>query len=391
MLTFDIAELLGLGLMAVSLAGAGYLILAGWAVRRFARLPNPAPRLRPAVTILKPVCGDDPGLYDNLRSFCLQAYPNVQVVFGAHGPDDPAVPVVRRLIAERSAADPAGADLTLVIEPRLHGSNYKISNLINMMPAARHGLIVLADSDMRVGTGYLDAVVAPLGDPAVGLVTCLYRGRPAAGVWSKLAAMFVNHGFLPSVLVGRIVGAREGCFGATIALRRETLERIGGFESLRDQLADDYALGAAVRRLGLAAVMSTEVVDNVMREPGLRSLIDHELRWARTLRSIEPAGFAASIVTFPLLPALLGVVLTGAGLSSMITLAFVLACRYGFMATVDQALELESVPLWLPPVRDLLSVGVLIASFWISNVTWRHQRFRVEADGRLTTDGVVRP
>jgi len=386
-----VTDWLGGGLMAAAVVGTVYLVLAALAVRRFvtaAALPIPVaePGARRPVTILKPVCGDDPGLYDNLRSFCLQDYPGVQVVFGAHRPDDPAVAVVQRLQRELPQAD-----LELVVDTRLHGANYKVSNLINMMAAARHELIVLADSDMRVGPDYLDAVVAPLAEPSVGLVTCLYRGQPHGGLWSTLAAMFVNHGFLPSVLVGQWVGARDGCFGATIALRRETLERIGGFEAVRDYLADDYALGAAVRRLGLTVHLSHHVVDHQMREPDLPSLIRHELRWARTLRAIEPGGFAASLVTFPLLPGLLAVLVTGASAISLAVLALVLAGRYGLMTVADRALGVPGArpwqAPWLAPLRDLLSAGVLIASFCITSVTWRQQRFRVGPDGRLTVDG----
>lgn len=369
-------------LMLASLAGAVYLVAAAAALRRFAALPAPRPAARPPVTILKPLCGEDAGLYENLRSFCEQAYPAVQVVFGVHTAADPAVPVVRRLME-----DLPEADLALVIDGRLHGSNYKISNLINMIPAAKHDILVIADSDMRVQPGYLDAVVAPLLDPAAGLVTCLYRDRPEPDLWSRLHAMSVNYGFLPSVLVGQVLGAREGCFGATMALGRATLERIGGFAALRNRLADDYDLGEAVRGLGLKVVLSTYLVDNRVHEPGLAALFRHELRWARTMRSIAPAGFAASVVTYPLVPALLALAAAGPTLPALLTLGVVLACRFGFIAVADGALGLERPAPWLVPLRDLLSVAVLIASFCGTRVAWRQQQFRVELDGRLSIDG----
>ena len=224
---FDVALCL---LELLCLAGVGYLAVAALMVRRFVCQAAPVPHVRPPVTLLKPLCGDEPNLYENLRSFCRQDYPGVQVVFGVRTITDPAVAVVERLRAEFS-----DCDIELVCDARIHGTNLKISNVINMMAKARHDLLVLSDSDMRVRPDYLDAVVAPLladgQRPPAGLVTCLYRGRPVGGVWSELGSMFINHGFLGQVLVGTLVGSNEGCFGATMALTRDTLARIGGFEA----------------------------------------------------------------------------------------------------------------------------------------------------------------
>lgn len=382
MAEFSFIEGLQAILVAAGVAGALYLLVAARAVRRFVSQPPARPDHRPPVTVLKPLCGEEPGLYDNLKSFCDQAYPELQVVCGVRSAADPAVTVVRRLIAEQ----PDGR-LELVIDSRLHGTNFKISNLINMLPQARHEILVISDSDMHAGPDYLDAVVAPFADPGVGLVTCLYRGRSAGGLWSRLGAMFINQGFLASVLVGRLVGAREGCFGATMALHRSTLEQIGGLESLRDRLADDYALGEAVRGLGLKVVMSGHLVDNQVHEPDLATLLRHELRWARTLRSIEPAGYAASIITHPILPAGLALVAGGFAPGLLTVFGLILACRIGFAIAVESALGLPPPPLWLVPVRDLLSVAVLILSFCGTSVTWRNHKFRVEPDGQLTIDG----
>src|SRR5882672_1049717 len=210
-------------LIGASTAGAVYQLVAAKAVERFAAQGAvDSTQTPPPVSILKPVYGNDAELYENLKSFCCQDYPTFQVIFGARDANDQAVAVVRRLIAELP-----DADLQLVIDGRLHGTNRKISNLMNMLSLARHDYLVIADSDMRVGPNYLGAVVLPLLDPAVGLVTCLYAGRPTRGVWSRLGALFINHGFLPGVLVGQLIGARPGCFGATMALSRATLERAG--------------------------------------------------------------------------------------------------------------------------------------------------------------------
>jgi ceramide glucosyltransferase len=369
---------------AAALAGGLYLLAVCHAVRRFARrVPaRPAGSLqRPAVTILKPLHGEDPELYENLRSFCEQTYPTMQVVFGLRDPADPAAAIVRRLIA-----DLPGADLALVVDPQIHGTNLKISNLINMMAVARHPVLVIADSDMRVTPDYLDQLVGALAAPGVGLVTCLYAGRPLGGLWSRLGALFINHGFLPSVLVGELVRPWPGCFGATMALHRETLRQIGGFARFGDQLADDYRLGAAVVEAGFRVVLARYLVEDVLVEPGLRALLRHELRWARTIRSIAPLDYAGTAVTYPVPFALLCALLSGLAIPGLALLAAILAWRLIVVRMIDKEVALPHLPLWLVPVRDVLSFGLLIASFCGETVEWRGQAFRLTEDGNLTSD-----
>jgi ceramide glucosyltransferase len=334
------------------------------------------------VTVLKPLCGEDPGLALNLRSFCNQDFPEFQVVFGVREENDPAVPIVRRLMAELPAAD-----LTLVVDGRRRGRNLKVANLQNMLEAARHDRLVIADSDMRVESRYLAEVSAPLADPAVGLVTCLYRGVPAGGVWSRLACLHVNHGFLPQAALADAIGAGSGCFGASIALRRDTLERIGGFGAIADDLADDYALGAAVSRLGLRIELSSLLVDNVIVEPSLAALFRHELRWARTIRLVAPMGFLGSIVTQPVVMAALAVALGVLPVAAPAMLALAFACRLASVRLIDRSLRLQPSPLILLPLRDVLSFGVFVASFFARRVEWRDRTFRVGPNGRLTLDG----
>lgn len=369
-------------LMAAACVGSAYLLLAAWAACRFAAAPLPAPvEPRTPVTVLKPLYGDEPQLYENLRSFCMQSYPAVQVVFGVAKPDDPAAAVVRRLMA-----DMPGVDLTLVVDDRIHGANLKVSNLINMMVAARHDLLVIADSDMHVDPDYLDQVTAPFADDRVGLVTCLYIGRPVTTIWARLGAMFINHGFLPSVLVGRMIGAREGCFGATMALSRQTLERLGGLAAIKDRLADDYALGEAVRTLGRRVAVARCLVDTVVSEPTFTSLFQRELRWLRTMRLIAPADMVASALTHPVPLALLGLLLSGIRPEGWLVLGLALACRLIMVKVIDSVLGLGATPLWLVPVRDLLSFGLLIGGFCGTTVAWRGRQFRVTASGDLILD-----
>jgi ceramide glucosyltransferase len=299
-------------------------------------------------------------------------------VFGVQDPRDPAIAVVRRIITETPRSD-----LALVVDGAASAGNRKVANLQNMLPTARHPLIVLADSDMRVRPDYLAEVTAPLADPATGLVTCLYRGVAAPGIWSRLAALHVNHGFLPQAVVAASFGERNGCFGATIALRRTTLDAIGGFAAVADALADDHALGQAVRRLGLRVVLSPHIVDNVMAEPSLAALFRHELRWARTIRMIAPAGFVGSLVTQPLVLTLSAVALGVPWPAGLGMLGAAILCRLATVRMIDRALRLPATPLWLVPPRDLLSFVVFAVSFFTRRVAWRDRTFRVGRKGQL--------
>src|SRR5260221_14193659 len=216
-----------------------------------------------------------------------------------------------------------------------------------MVASAKHANYVIADSDMRVKPDFLPEVTAPLAESGDGLVTCLYRGRPVAGTCSQLGAMFINHGFLPSALIGERLRPGDACFGATMALRRDIYVAIGGFARLRDQLADDYALGAAVRRIGKRVVLSPYLVDTVSSEASLGALLRHELRWARTIRSIAPFGFAASFITHGVMLGLIAALVGGFSAPTLAVLGIALACRLAMVRIVDRALKLPMTPLWL--------------------------------------------
>lgn len=380
---FDGIDILGDVAIGVSLVGVLYLVTAICAVWVFGRQKAPVPGKRPSVTILKPVCGADPGLYENLRSFCRQAYDGpVQIVIGAHRETDPAVAIARQVIA-----DLPGVDVSLVIDGALPGSNFKICNVANMMAVAKHEVLVLADSDMRVEPHYLDAVVGPLMQDRVGLVTCLYKGRPERGVASALGASFINSTFLPSVLVGRWVGADTGCFGATLAFRRSTLAEIGGWGALINHLADDYVLGRLVRDAGYDVVISPYVIENIVLEADMGALFKHELRWQRTVRSINPVGLAASVVTNPVALALLALPLSGFADGAWLALAAALAAREALIYTCSHVFGLIPLRAALVPIRDVLSLIVLVASFCGQRVTWRDQSFQVDQRGELTFEG----
>jgi ceramide glucosyltransferase len=374
--------MISFGLATVLILVGAYAIGATAAAVHFSRRPpGAAPECVPSVTVLKPLHGSEPELRDNLRSFAAQDYPLFQLVLGVRDRTDSALPVADALIRDRP-----GHDIELVVDPRAAGSNLKVANLENMLPVARHDVIVLADSDMRVGRDYLRVVTAPLADPRTGVVTCLYKGVPDSGLWSRLAALHINFGFLPSALVGDRLGIGGGCFGATIAVRRAVLDRIGGFGRLRNELADDHRLGSAVRELGLNTVLSPYIVENIVSEPSLASLWRHELRWARTSRAMAPTGYAGSVTTHTVALTALAATASGSDAAWGIILLS-LAARWLSAAIIARALDLPRNGLWLLPLRDALSFAVFLGSFCGRSVSWRNQLFRVAPSGRMSVEG----
>ena len=372
MLSTYVALALGLA----GLAGLAYQLAAALLVRRFMAAPRPVPGPRPAVSVLKPLCGGEPGLADNLRSLLAQDYPGLQVVCGVARADDPAAAVVRDL-----AAGLPEADLTLVVDDRRHGSNLKVGNLLNMADRIRHPLVVIADSDVHAYPGYLDDLAAALAAPGTGLVTSLYIGRPTAGLWSRLGALAINHGFLPSALVARALGRRDGCFGATMALPRDVLEAIGGLTPLADMLADDWALGAAVRRAGHGIAVAARPVDLTVDEPDLRSLLAHEIRWGRTIAAVDRPSYIASVITQPVALAALAALVGGAPWLAL--LAAAAAVRWWAVRTEEKALGLAPAPAALLVLREALNFLVFVAACSGRSVWWRGKRFRVRPDGTL--------
>ena len=366
--------------IAAALAAAGLAqTLAGWrAVTRFAsRSPAPAGS-RPPVSVLKPLHGDEPSLEAALASCCAQDYPAFQVVFGVQRADDPALDAVRRVQARFP-----GRDIAVVIDPARHGANGKVGNLINMLPAARHDVLAIADSDVRAAPDTLARLADALEQPGTGLVTTLYAGVPVVtGLVARLGAMQINHSFLPGALLARAVG-RQDCLGATMLLRRDALARIGGLRALADHLADDNALGRRIVGLGLAVRLADTVVATQVPERGFAALFRHEVRWARTIRALVPAAFAASALQYPLFWSLLAVAWTMGAWWACGLFALAWAVRALAARGVERALAQKiaaviagqplaiAAPLWLLPLRELMSAVVLVAGFTGRRVDWR--------------------
>ncbi len=370
-----------LGGLFACLAGAGvvYTISAAVLAARFFMARVRDARTFPAVSLIKPLHGAHAALEDALTRFCEQDYPaDVQILFGVQDAHDPAIAVVERLRAARP-----DADIRLVIDPRLYGANRKASNLINIAAHARHEVLILSDADIWVAPDYLRKVVSALEPPGVGAVSCLYVGDARLGFWSRLAAMSIDYHFLPGAVVGKALGLAQPCFGSTIAISADVLRRIGGFAAFADHLADDYEIGRAVRALGYRIAIPPMVVSHYCAERAAADLFGHELRWGRTVRQIDPAGYAGSIVTYPLPLALAAAALTGAPIWSQALILATLASRLFLKVCVDCSTGSRAGPLWLMPVRDVLSFGVFLWSFAVNTVGWQGRRFRVGPDGVL--------
>ena len=370
-------------IVCFAMAGCAYALGAAVVTRRFAAASPAVAASFPGVTILKPLRGAEAGLYDNLASFCNQSYPGpVQILFGVQDPADAAIAAVNRLIANLP-----GRDLELVRHSRAGGPNPKVANLVGMQARIRHDIVIIADSDIAVAPDYLSKTVAALYPPNVGLVTCLYRGSARAGLWARLASMAIDYHFLPDVLVGIRLGLAQPCFGSTIALQRETLTTIGGFEAFLGYLADDYAMGEAVRAAGMQVAIPPFIVAHSCSEQSAGELLRHELRWARTVRAISPLGYTGLAITHPLPFALLAAWLMGFDALTLSVVAASIACRLVLQLQVDHTLRVSFNRWWLGPVRDLLSFVVYVAGFFVSVVTWRGDRYKLQADGTLMPIG----
>lgn len=369
----DILDLLEFVCAALAVAGIVQSI-AGWvAVRRFRMPPGRlAPAFRPAITILKPLHGDEPMLEQALATLCAQDYPEFQVVFGVQSTEDSAIPVVHRLRARFPTLD-----IALVIDPTAHGRNRKIGNLINMFPEARHDVIVLADSDVHVAPDYLDRIVDELQRPGTGLVTALYTGLPAnGGIPATLGATWITHGFLPGALMARGLG-RQDCLGGTMALRRSTLVAIGGLAALAHHLADDNVLGRLVRARGFRVGLARTVTATTVPETTLSALFRHELRWSRTILALVPREFVLSSIQHTLFWALAAILASGFDGWSLALFLSAWAVRAVAARDIDATLArthanlASPAPIWLLPLRDLISMTVMLASYGGDEVEWR--------------------
>lgn len=372
----------GLGIVSSSF----YYLLCLWSAAKFLRERQaPAETLAsslPPVSILKPLKGIDPEIYQSFRSHCLQDYPEYEIIFGVSEPDDPAIESVKQLQGEFPERQ-----IRLIVCPKILGANVKVSNLIQMLPEARYQHLIVNDSDIRVEAHYLREVVAPLADPRAGMVTCLYRGVAAPTLGSRLESLGISTDFCASVLAAwQLEGGIRFGLGSTLAFRRADLNKIGGFDSFVDYLADDYELGKRIAALGLKVKLSQVVVETFLPSYRLRDFFAHQLRWARGVRDARAGGYLGLIFTFGLFWSLLalaasrGALWAWAGLAVTLFLRLAVALLVGGSVLEDRQVVHNA---WLIPLRDLIAVAVWIASLGGHTVIWRGGRFRLK-DGKLS-------
>ena len=371
-------ELLRIPGYLLALASIAYLVIAIRAVARFPRSLRTAVTgsFQPPVTVLVPAHGAPPGLYRCLRSICDQRYPNFQVVFGLHTPDDPARAVIEGLIAEFP-----GHDLSLVIDSRMIGANPKNCNLANIYPSARHDVIVMVDSDVRVEPDFLTGVVAPLADRAVGGVTCLYKAAAEPNFPSALGALAINDWFIPSAIVDLGMREIDICYGAAIAVTREALEAIGGFEAMASAVAQDFVFGQRLTQHGYRIALANDVVETIMAEPSLGSLFRHELRWNRAVRACRPRDHLLSVVMQSLPLSTLLLMLPGLSVGAIGPLVAMVGLRIALHYTVRVRIPIAGpAQPWLVPVRECASFGIWAASFLTRRVRWGARTLVVGSD-----------
>ncbi len=372
---------------AGTICGIAYNLLCVWSAATFARQQESAGEgarpTQPPVSILKPLKGTDPEMYESLRSHCLQDYPEYEIIFGVSDANDSAIQQVERLKVEF----PQRA-IRLMVCPENLGANTKVSNLAQMVRAARYEHFVVNDSDIRLGPNYLRSVLSPLGDARIGLVTCLYRGVPASTLGSRLESVGISTDFVPGVLTASFIEKRiRFGLGSTLAFRRNDLKAIGGFESFADYLADDYELGRRIAGLGLRVELSKEIVETFLPAYTLSGFLRHQLRWARTIRASRFWGFLGLIFTFALPWAMLAVLASRGALWAWGLLAAASCVRLFAAAVAGRAVlddrHMVSQP-WLIPLRDFIAPIIWLASFAGGDIVWRGDRFQLK-NGRLVT------
>jgi ceramide glucosyltransferase len=375
--------------IVTALATAGslaYYALCLWSAAQFVREGKTAgegaraTQANPPVSILKPLKGTDPEIYENFRSHCLQDYSDYEIIFGVSEPNDPAAKLVEQLKSEF----PQRAIRLMVCTQQL-GTNIKVSNLVQMLPMARYGHLIVNDSDMRVEPDYLRRVLAPLADAGTGLVTCLYRGVANSTLGSRLESLGISTDFCPGVLVAWELEEIKFALGSTMAFRRRDLAAIGGFEALADYLADDYHLGQRIAGLGLKVELCDVVVETFLPRYTLGGFLIHQLRWARAIRDSRFWGYLGLGVSFGLVWALFTLILAGgAGWAWGLFVATV-AMRFAAVIFVGgQVLRDRHAIRWLLliPLRDAIAMMVWLMSFAGHTVSWRGEVFEL-VDGKL--------
>jgi ceramide glucosyltransferase len=341
---------------------------------RPAKLHNAEP-----VSILKPLSGADEGLEENLRSFFTQQYPGpFEILFAVRSQSDAAIPIVRKLQVEFPSVD---TELHVTGEPPY--PNAKVFSLSCMLDHARHDLLVMSDSDIRVSPSMLAAVAAEFQNDRIGVATCPYRAVPGGSIWSRLEAVGMNTEFLSGILVARMLEGMRFAVGPTIVARRGAIAAIGGLDSLKDYLAEDFVLGRLAADAGFGVILSSYIIEHRIGSQSLHSNFRHRLRWARSTRRSRPAGYIGQIFTNPL-PLALMLWAAEPDWWPFLLFALLLRAAAGFCVAVSVLRDpLTRKQWWLVPFQDVLSFLFWIAGFFGNTIVWRGRKYYLYPDGRF--------
>jgi len=366
--------------LAVLLTGSlVYCVLIIVATRRFLLATLPAPGSKPPISILKPLCGHDDGLEENLRSFMAQDYPEYEVLFGVHRPDDPAVAVAKKIINEFSGRISA----RLIITGESPIPNAKAFSLNRLVREARYDVLVMSDSDVRVTPSLLSHLAQEFQDDRIGLISCPYRAVPGNSLWSRLEAIGMNTELLGGVMVARMIEGMRFALGCTVAVRRNVLEEMGGFSYLQEFLAEDFVIGQRAAELGHGVLFSSYVIEHRIGSQNIMHNLGHRMRWARSTRRSRPAGYWGQIFTYPLPLALL---LCAAYPAAWPVLFLTLILRGSAARATARNIVHDPVTQqqwWLLPVQDFIGFFVWISGFMGDKIVWRNRKCTVLRDGRL--------
>jgi len=381
MTAFDILQV---ALLVPVVGGGVYGLLCVWAAGRFFARPVVRNAYRPPVTVLKPLYGLDKDLENNLRSLCTQDYPDYQVVLAVQRVDDPALPLLRRLAAEFPGR------VTLVVHPSEPVVNGKVQNMCNALTAARHDILVISDSDVRAGAAYIADMVAPLADENVGYTCSIYRSVAADRWFEKFELLNLNVDFVPSLMFSSITGAAHFCIGASTALRRSDLDRVGGMAALGQYLVEDHEMGKRIKTLGKRMVLVPHVIEIVCDYPSFPQWWRHQVYWDQNTWAANPTGFALTILTRAVPFALLFAALRTFDATGLIVLLSTISLRMVTAAWISGLYldDREGVKaLWLLPLRDIIALASWYAALTRRTFEWRGHEFGLTRDGKIVPRG----
>ncbi len=385
----DLVSIVQIVLLIPVAGGTAFCLLCVWAAARFMARPQPAGNYMPPITVLKPVYGLDKGLEANLLSLCRQDYPDYQIVIGVQRAADPALPLLRRL--EKEFPD----RITLVVKPSEPVVNGKVQNLVNALAHARHEILIISDSDVRLAPDYLSTIVAPLADPGVGYVCTLYRSAGADHWFEKLELLSLNADFLPSLIFSAVTGIADFCIGASVAFRASDLRAIGGMAALGDYLVEDHELGRRLVGLGKRLHLSPHIVEITADYPTFSIWWHHQIYWDQNTWAANPAGFTLTILTRAVPFAAIYAAVRGFDATGLAVLGTALAVRLGTAAAiaVRYLRDREGLKaLWLLPLRDMLALVSWYIALTRRTFVWRGHRFGLTKDGKIVPrDGAELP